>query len=171
MPERSKRNPQRGADESKNVSAFLSPTELADRPGYLIRRLHQISVAIFLDASKQFDVTPIQYGAIHVIGVMPGIDQSRLKQLLGLDRQTISNVVQRLMDKKLIAREPKDGRSFALFTTGTANALMEAMQRPLASIDERLMQPLDDDEKSEFMRLIRKLVAENNDLSRAPMNG
>ena len=31
------------------------------RPGHLIRRLHQIAVAIFMSETKDFNITPVQY--------------------------------------------------------------------------------------------------------------
>ena len=43
-----------------------------DKPGHLIRRLQQIAVAIFMDESKAFDITPVQYAALLAIDLHPG---------------------------------------------------------------------------------------------------
>src|SRR5262249_53406843 len=72
--------------------------------GHLIRRLHQISFALFLDQAKAFDVTPVQYAALVAINSHPGIDQTTLCNFIALDRTTIGDVVGRLQRKKLITR-------------------------------------------------------------------
>ena len=42
-------------------------SRLIEMPGHLIRRLQQISFALFLDQAKAFDVTPVQYAALVAI--------------------------------------------------------------------------------------------------------
>ncbi len=47
-------------------------------PGHLIRRLNQISVALFMDRMAQvgLNLTPVQYAALCAIRNHPGIDQA-----------------------------------------------------------------------------------------------
>src|ERR1700730_16523655 len=60
-------------------------SELWSRPGFLVRRLHQISVAIFLEEMAGLEITPVQYGALMIVAADPGIDQSALAAELGID--------------------------------------------------------------------------------------
>ncbi len=142
--------------------------KILDRPGPLIRRLHQIAVSVFLTHGREFDLTPIQYGSLQLVAMFPGIHQAGLGDLLALDRQTVSNVVQRLTDKGLIDRRVRNGRTNALYTTGSAKALIKVMRERLSEVDDVILGPLDESEKKIFMDLLKKLVDENNDLSRAP---
>ena len=41
-----------------------SQTDLWQRPGYLIRRLHQIHVAMFIEECAAFNITPVQYAVM-----------------------------------------------------------------------------------------------------------
>src|ERR1700733_9549250 len=89
---------------SKDDKAFL------DMPGHLIRRLHQISFALFVDQAKAlgnvaFDITPVQYAALAAIANHPGIDQTALSNVIAFDRTTIGDVVGRLEKKKLVKRK------------------------------------------------------------------
>lgn len=59
---------------------------LSFRPGYLVRRLHQIHSAIFLEECQQFGITPVQYGLISTLLENPGIDQVTLGNEVGIDR-------------------------------------------------------------------------------------
>jgi DNA-binding MarR family transcriptional regulator len=148
-----------------------SDLKILYRPGPLVRRLHQIAVSVFLTHAKDFDLTPIQYGSLQVVENFPGIHQAGLGKLLALDRQTVSNVVQRLCDKGLLDRRERNARTSALYTTGAARALTQVMQERLAIVDEIILGPLDAVEREIFMRLLQKLVESNNELSRAPSGG
>ncbi len=145
--------------------------EVLNRPGPLIRRLHQIAVSVFLSQGKEFELTPVQYGSIQLVDMYPGIHQAGLGKMLGLDRQTISNVVQRLSDKGLLIKKEKDARSSALYASGSAKALIQVMRERLAEVDSIILEPLSTNEASTFMRLLHKLVDTNNELSRAPTSG
>lgn len=156
--------------DSKEID-HPSDLELLDRPGPLIRRLHQIAVSVFLQEAKEFEMTPIQYGALQLVDQFPGIHQAGLGKLLALDRQTISNVVQRLQDKGLIDRRERNARTSALYTTGSARALIAVMTDRLSAVDDTILGPLETEERAMFMELLRKLVEHNNELSRAPGGG
>jgi len=144
--------------------------EAFDHPGHLVRRLHQICVSVFLEKSSEFGLTHIQYAALKAVEYAPGIDQARLGKLIAIDRQTTSNVVNRLSDKGLLERKKKDKRTNALYLTGPARALIKVMMGHAPEIDEIILKPLTAEERVVFMNLLSKLVNVNNDLSRAPQS-
>jgi hypothetical protein len=45
---------------------------LARRPGFLIRRLHQMHLALFAEACGAFGATPVQYSILTVAGAGSG---------------------------------------------------------------------------------------------------
>lgn len=139
-----------------------------NHPGHLVRRLHQICVAVFLDAAKDYNLTHVQFATLLAIERFPGIDQTRVAKLVALDRQTTSNVVTRLSQNGLIERKRKDKRTNALYITGAGRALIDVMQPRIGGIDEIILGPLSSEERDVLMLLLKKLVESNNDLSRAP---
>ncbi len=90
--------------------------------GHVIRRCQQIAVAVFMDETKGFSLTPVQYAALVVVRAPPGVDQTRLVELVALDRSTIGNVVERLEAKGLLAR-----------LVDINNGLSRAPPRPVAA--------------------------------------
>ena len=80
--------------------------ELYRRPGFLLRRAHQISVAIFEGAWHDNPLTPAQYGVLTVVSHAKGIDQSSLSRALGFDRVTTLHIVRLLTQRGLLVREP-----------------------------------------------------------------
>jgi DNA-binding MarR family transcriptional regulator len=146
-------------------------TALWSRPGYLVRRLHQISVAIFLDEMSDLDLTPVQFGALTIIAGHPGIEQSVLGEEVGIDRVNAGDVVQRLIKNGLARREvsTRDRRfkEVSLTPKGEA-ALVEGVAR-IRRVQQRLLAPLDPDDRDVFLRLLMQLISGNNDQGRAPL--
>jgi DNA-binding MarR family transcriptional regulator len=157
---------ERSADE--DVEAMEAQGELLAHPGYLIRRLHQISVSIFLEKAKAYDLTQLQYAALVIVDANPGIDQSRLGRIVALDRQTVSTVVRRLVEKGLLRRESKDRRSSAMYVTGAGKALYQIVRARIGSVDKVLLSPLPIADQQVLMTNLTKMVNKLNKLSRAP---
>ena len=144
--------------------------DLEALPGHYIRRLQQIAVAIFLQETEKHGVTPVQYAALHQIGIAPGIDQRSLARSIGLDTSTIAGVIDRLEARGLTLRSASaaDRRVRLLTLTRTGQKLIEAIEPDMLRAQQRILEPLPASERPEFMRMLRALVTANNDLSRAP---
>ena len=144
--------------------------DLADPPGYYIRRLHQIAVAIFLQETEAHGLTPVQYAALSKVGLTPGVDQRTLARSIGLDTSTIAGVVDRLEARGLMQRQPslEDRRVRLLSLTQDGRNLLRAIEPDMLRAQQRILQPLPAAERDAFMRMLRKLVTANNSASRAP---
>jgi hypothetical protein len=68
------------------IASLFADTPLMKRFGFLIRRLHQIHVALFLQEAKGLDITTIQFTALSVLHQHGEIDQSELAVHVGMDR-------------------------------------------------------------------------------------
>jgi DNA-binding MarR family transcriptional regulator len=117
--------------------------ELHARPGNLIRRCHQIAVAIFLEeaATAGFDTTPVQCTALLAIREQPGMDQTRLVNLIALDRSSLGNVVAGLQTKGLIRRRSgkKDKRTKQLYLTDAGSEFLEIMVPAIDRVQKRIL--------------------------------
>jgi DNA-binding MarR family transcriptional regulator len=150
-----------------------SPTPvvaLDAQPGFHIRRLQQIAVAIFLQETEDSGVTPVQYAALQTVVNQPGIDQRTLARTIGLDTSTVAGVIDRLEARALLQRNasPDDRRVRLLTPTDDGCALVAQVVPAMLRAQQRILGPLPEAERIEFMRMLRTLVSENNELSRAP---
>lgn len=145
--------------------------KLDERPGHLIRRLQQISFALFMDQARKFEITPVQYAAIFAISNHPGIDQTALCNIIAFDRSTIGDVVTRLEKKKLIKRlhDPADRRTKSLYITPLGRRLLRDIEPAVRSTQRLILAPLKPGERSAFMQMLKQLVHLNNEHSRAPL--
>src|SRR5881394_146432 len=78
--------------------------QLYRRPGFLIRRAHQIAVSIFIEESGELGITNRQYGILLLLKRQSGIDQITVAKLLGLDRSTTGMVLTKLERDGLVTR-------------------------------------------------------------------
>jgi MarR family transcriptional regulator, lower aerobic nicotinate degradation pathway regulator len=142
------------------------------RPGHLIRRLNQISGALFIEEAGSLGLTSVQFAALNMVREVPGIDQVGLSNAIAIDKTTIVGVVDRLVDKGLITRtrSPSDRRTNVLEVTARGLKVLKQIEPMLDRSDGRILAPLNKDEQRTFMQLITKLVRVNNVYSRAPLD-
>ena len=140
-------------------------------PGHLVRRAHQISVAIFMEECADHNVTPVQYACLSEIARQPGVDATRLSAAVAFDRSTLGNVLERLESKGWVDRRPSPGdrRVKLLHITQAGVQLLEAIEPGVVAAQKRLLKPLSAADRKLFMRLIGEIVDGNNEVSRAPM--
>ncbi len=142
-----------------------------DMPGHLVRRLNQIAVSIFLEGTREFGITPVQFSALSAIRSIPGIDQRRLARVIAFDRSTIGDVVQRLEKRGLVLSEKGtlDRRTKRLFVSEEGLNTLSEMQDAVWKTNDDLLKSLSEGERTIFMFLLKKLVSLNNEMSRAPL--
>ena len=147
-----------------------TPVDLGALPGHHIRRLQQIAVAIFLQETEPHGITPVQFAALQSVGNTPGIAQRTLARSIGLDTSTIAAVIDRLEARGLMLRSasPDDRRVQLLSLTNDGVAALAAVVPAMQRAQERILAPLPQADRQEFMRMLRILVDTNNALSRAP---
>ena len=154
---------------SKKVSK-AEKVVLEDQPGYYIRRLQQIAVAVFLEETQAHGITPVQYAALHAAVQQPGLDQRTLASTIGFDTSTIGGVIDRLERRGLIERQasPTDRRVRLLRVTPEGMALLEDLIPGMLKAQQRMLSPLPASQRAGFMAMLKTVVEANNDLSRAP---
>jgi DNA-binding MarR family transcriptional regulator len=141
------------------------------QPGYLFRRANQIVMAIVLQHMAPTDLTPIQAGSMITVSQNPGIDQATLGRIMALDAATVGDVVQRLEDKGLLSRVPgeTDRRTKQLYMTPKAEEVLAQAITCIEAANEQILASFDPGEGETFVRLLKKFVVTNNELSRAPL--
>jgi len=144
---------------------------LYDMPGHLIRRCHQISVALFHQECAHFGVTPQQYAVLRVLATHDGIDQITLAGLAAFNRTTAGELVARLEAGGLLTRADgsDDRRVKNLFITKGGRQLVKNLHAGVLRVQERLLEPLDKAERKRFIACLARIADVNNELSRAPL--
>jgi len=144
-------------------------SDMYQRPGFLLRRAHQISAAIFEAACTDIGLTQAQYGALSVLASEPGIDQSRLARALAFDKVTVLRVLRGLETRGLVVREMSDTsrRQMAVRLTPSGKGLLKKAETPVHDAYEQLMAPLDDRQRTQFIQLLQTMTDGLNEQARA----
>jgi DNA-binding MarR family transcriptional regulator len=142
---------------------------LWSRPGYLVRRLHQIHSALFAEECRDFTITPVQYGLMTALLHYPGSDQATLGAAIGIDRTNVADVLERLAERGLVrrAKSARDRRMMLAFLTPAGEALTREMHGAMQKAQERLLAPLPPQERARFMAALVTLIDGNNQHGRS----
>jgi DNA-binding MarR family transcriptional regulator len=144
-----------------NRSVDLSLDEL---PGHYIRRLQQMAVAIFLDETSAYGITPVQYAAMQAVHDRPELDQRSLSRAIGFDTSTTGGVIDRLEKRGLMRRNAsaEDRRVRLLTLTAEGEALLDEVRPAMLRAQVRMLEPLPASERQNFMAMLKVLVTRSD---------
>jgi DNA-binding MarR family transcriptional regulator len=136
-------------------------------PGHLIRRAHQRAVAIFMEETAAFDVTPVQFAILNALIDTPGEDQVTLAGRVAFDAATSGSVIGRLESKGWVRREAdkQDKRRKLLWVTPDGEQATLKMKRAVSKAQDRIVDGLTAAERDQLVRLLGKLVHAEADAS------
>ena len=159
-------------NNSTTYTLILSDQSLARlyaRPGFLLRRAHQISSAVFEDECRSVGLTPAQFGVLTVLQASPGLDQSSLARALGFDKVTVLRVLRGLEARGLATRSPAacNKRSLSVALSSEGEKLLKQAQKPAELAYNRLMMPLSLEQRAQFVLLLMELTQGLEDRARA----
>ena len=128
-------------------------------PGHLIRRAHQVSTAYFAEECGG-DLTAVQYAALVTIRAHPGIDATRLSEIIHFDRSTIGDVLDRMEGKGWVLRQstPDDRRIKRLQLSPEGLAVLQQVAPGIRRVQERLLAGLTAVEAKTLVRLLAKMA-------------
>lgn len=129
-------------------------------PGHLIRRAHQVAVAIFMEETQAYDVTPVQFAILNALMEDPGEDQVTLARKVAFDAATFGSVIGRLESRGWVRRESDeaDRRRKLLWVTQEGAQAANEMKRLVRKVQQRILAPLEDGEREQLLALLDRLV-------------
>ncbi|WP_082476076.1 MarR family transcriptional regulator [Methylobacterium sp. Leaf99] len=138
-----------------------APWPLAERPGFLMRRLHQIHVSLFSELCGAFRVTPLQYSLLSLLRARDGADQTTLALAVALDRTTTTGALKRLQARGLVERSPSpaDRRAQHCRLTPEGCALLLRMEGAARQAHALTLAPLSPAEQATLIHLMKKVTA------------
>jgi DNA-binding MarR family transcriptional regulator len=131
------------------------------RPGFLLKRCHQVAMAIFLEECQAYTITQSQYGCLRALQEYPGIAQIALGRLVGLDRSTAGLVIKALSERKLIERviNRADKRRMRLKISADGKRLLRAIAPVAARAQKRVLKSLPHKLHTVFLDMLESFLA------------
>jgi len=154
---------------STAAPASPSLSRLYSRPGFLLRRAHQIAAAVFEGECREFALTPAQFGVLTVLSFHPGLGQSSLARALGFDKVTVLRVLRGLEARGLVTRamSPDSKRNISVELTAEGANMLSKAQKAADKASKRVLAPLDREQQAQFLSLLQLLTDALEDDARA----
>jgi DNA-binding MarR family transcriptional regulator len=139
--------------------------DFQNTPGYYVRRAHQRTVALFMEETAGFEVTPVQFAILNQLIETPGEDQVTLAHHVSFDAATSGSVIGRLEKRGWVRREAdtQDRRRKLLWITPEGQAAALGMKAAAERLQLRLMAPLNEAERETLVKLLSRVVFDHND--------
>lgn len=128
---------------------------------HLLHRVHQCAGELFQSHMNGLDVTTTQYAVLVAAAERDGLSQQDIINATGIDRSTVSQVVQLLIRKGLLKRRRTrhDARAYAISLTDAGRRVLEASEPIVGRIEEALVEALPATRAKAFIANLRTIVA------------
>jgi DNA-binding MarR family transcriptional regulator len=154
----------------KSVRKSRLSWPLEQRPGFLIRRLHQIHVALFQKECAGFDITPLQYSLLTALAARGTADQTTLAADVALDRTTTTGALKRLQLRNFVERSilDRDRRAQTCQLTRKGIALLRKMERSAQIAHLKTVSDLSKADQKRFIAMMQRIVTARSKRQQPP---
>jgi DNA-binding MarR family transcriptional regulator len=137
-------------------------------PAPLARRFQQICVAVIAEAFAGEEVVQIEHAALFFLDDVPGIDQRRLAEALGIDRHNAGQLVERLEKNGMLTRliNGADRRARQLCLTAKGRKILDRTRPKARAANDRILTPLAPAERDVFIDLLTRIIVGNSTYAR-----
>lgn len=158
------------ADVAEELARIEERSPLLVRPGFLIRRLHQIHCALFNKETEGFNITPVQYSVLTALAEHGEMDQMTLAAEIGLERTSVGEVLRRLEERELVERRHsrEDRRVRLTRVTRAGRQRVRRMAPAVQRAHDRTIEALSEEDRNLFIWYLGRLVEANNDMGTVP---
>ena len=142
------------------VRSVLDRFRLEDVASHLLRRAHFAAEERFAREFADEQITPRQKATLIAVYQRPGLSQNMLAEHLFMDRNTVAEMVTRLVARHLLERRPSAGdrRAHELFLAPQGAAMLNRVIPRDASIERAILQGLPKGDEKRLMKYLRLIV-------------
>jgi DNA-binding MarR family transcriptional regulator len=138
------------------------PSRIRDRPTWLISRAYGRSSGLLNDgfAASGTGLRGYHYRLLAALEEWGPVGQADLGRSTGVDRSDVANALAELERRGLVERtvNPDNRRRNIVAITRAGSEQLQALDRVLDEIQERVLAPLSPAERRQLTTLLRKLV-------------
>ena len=112
--------------------------------GYLLKQAQALLRLRMEDALRPLDLTVSQYSCLHSLRRDPGISAAALARSVFMTRQSMSAMLQQLIDRDLVTRteQPDSGRALPTELTAAGERALENAQELVTAVEQRMLSGL-----------------------------
>jgi DNA-binding MarR family transcriptional regulator len=129
----------------------------------LTRSLQQICVSIVTEALAGAELVQLEYALMAFVNDAPGISQQTLAEAMGVDRNNVGLIAEKLEARGLLKRSVNedDRRARQVYLTRKGERLWRQCQPEVFAANQRVLAPLNASERKLFIDMLVRLVEGN----------
>ena len=137
-------------------------TQLERSPLHLLHRVHQRATELFQQKMAGIDITARQYVVLATVAQNDGASQQDIIDNTGIDRSTVSQIMQTMIRKGLLKRKrtKEDARAYAITVTDQGRDILKASEAIVEGVNEALVAALPATRAKTFIDNLRSIIAE-----------
>ena len=137
-------------------------TQLERSPLHLLHRVHQRATELFQEKMAGIDITARQYVVLVTVAQNDGASQQDIIDDTGIDRSTVSQIMQTMIRKGLLKRKrtKEDARAYAITVTDQGRDILKASEAIIEGVNEALVAALPATRAKRFIDNLRSIIAE-----------
>jgi DNA-binding MarR family transcriptional regulator len=137
-------------------------TQLERSPLHLLHRVHQRATELFQEKMAGIDITARQYVVLVTVAQNDGASQQDIIDNTGIDRSTVSQIMQTMIRKGLLKRKrtKEDARAYAITVTDQGRDILKASEAIVEGVNEALVAALSATRAKTFIDNLRSIIAE-----------
>jgi len=132
--------------------------------GFRLKQAHFLLLKGGEERLADLGITPPGFTILAVLSQNPGQIQSRLVDNLYLTRSTCSELVEQLIQSKLLRREPIDRRSNGLFITKSGEKTLSKARKRIENHTQKMTAHLSPTEIETLVQLLARLSSPKGNL-------
>lgn len=127
--------------------------------GYHMKRSFNVIQSDLIDTLRPFDLRMLTYTALVLIVDNPGLNQSRLAQVMNSERPNLVKVINELEDRELITRDRVlgDRRRYALRPTEAGRVLYALTLKAVIQHEKTLLSSIDSEKLKGLVDILRSI--------------
>lgn len=151
--------PQESSQGQEAIELIARDLDVMDFPGHLFRVLDTRATEYYVAISPRPDVTPRQVAVLLALNRAGAASQAQLAGLVRTDRNTLAEIIGRMVERKLILRKPslQDKRSSTLELSKQGQELLWLVLPAMVRAQQTLLAPLPAEYHRIFMQCLRQL--------------
>ncbi|QPF87266.1 winged helix-turn-helix transcriptional regulator [Bradyrhizobium genosp. L] len=124
--------------------------------GFLIRLLEARYDGLYQSMTRQSDITPRQFGVLMALYQMGALTPSVLADRISCDRNTLSEMLKRMVERRLVSKKthPDDRRSLQVQITAKGEEALLAVVPVAAELQNVMLAPLRKEDRAHFLKCL-----------------
>jgi DNA-binding MarR family transcriptional regulator len=138
-------------------------SNLEEHLGYWLRCLSNFVSGSFAEKLSGLDISVAQWVVLRMLYDNKNATLNQAAQLVGVDKSSLSRMIERLVRRNLVIRsEGDDRRSLGLALTPTARKLVPQLAKLADQNDESFFKTLSEKQRKDFLGTIKQLLDAND---------